>query len=167
MSLATLEMTRPVPAGRVGAGLVVTVEATAAECVLIASRLMLPSVEALECRWTLRPAPSGVVEADGSLQARLHQHCVVSLDAFAVELVEEFAVRFVPPGRETQAADDPDEPDELVMEHGVLELGEATVEQLALALDPYPRKPGAALPGDATEAPANPFDALAKWRRAE
>ncbi len=157
-------MARPIPADRVGAGLVVTVDADAAECAAIATRLRVPSVEAVQCRWTLRPASAGAVEAEGSLRARLHQECVVSLDAFAVAVVEEFAVRFVPAGWEGEAADDPDEPDELVMDGTMLELGEATVEQLALALDPYPRKPGAALPEAPEENPANPFDALAKWR---
>ena len=167
MSAPELELSRPVPADRIGAGLVVTVEATDAERDLIARRLMIPSVEAMTCRWALRATPSGAVEAEGSLRAKLHQECVVSLDPFAVELVEEFAVRFVPPGEEREDAEDPDEPDELVMEDGVLELGEATVEQLALALDPYPRKPGAVLPDDVAEAAANPFDALAKLRRAD
>jgi uncharacterized metal-binding protein YceD (DUF177 family) len=126
--------------------------------------LLVPSVEALQCRWALRPARAGVIEADGSLRARLHQECVVSLDPFSVELVEEFAVRFVPAGRESETGDDPDEPDELVIENDIIELGEATVEQLALALDPYPRKPGAVLPDEAGAAAVNPFDALAKWR---
>ena len=161
------EMSRPVPVDRVGAGLAVTVEATPAECALIARRLMVPSVEAVLCRWSLRPAPGGAVEADGSLQARLHQDCVVSLEPFAVKLVEEFAVRFIPSEAESADAEDPDEPDELLIEHDVLELGEATVEQFALALDPYPRKPGATLPEDAPGAPPNPFDALAKLRRTE
>ena len=43
---------------------------------------------------------------------------------------------------------------------GAADLGEATVEQLALALDPFPRKPGAALPADVTEEVSGPFAAL-------
>ena len=161
------ELARPVPVERVGAGLVVQVEADAAECELIARRLQVPSVEAVRCRWVLRPASDGAMEAEGSLRASLYQDCVVSLEPFAVELVEEFAVRFVLPQQASEAADDPDEPDELPIEGGVLELGEATVEQLALALDPYPRRPGATLPGEASEPLANPFGALANWRRSE
>ena len=164
MSGSAAEMLRPFRADRIGPGTVAVVEATDSECEAIARRLQVPSVEALQCRWALRPAPGGVVEADGSLTARLHQECVVSLDAFPVELVEEFAVRFVPAGQESGTGDDPDEPDELPIEDDVLELGEATVEQFALALDPYPRKPGAVLPEDAEAPPGNPFDALAKWR---
>ena len=91
----------------------------------------------------------------------------MSLDAFAAVVVEEFAVRFVPAGAESDNADDPDEPDELSIEAGLLELGEATVEQLALALDPYPRKPGAVLPEGLTDEMATPFGALAKLRKPE
>ena len=160
-------MSRPVAADRVGDGLRLAVEADAAECAAIASRLRLPSVQSVRCSWVLRPGQGGAVEADGSLLARLHQNCVVSLDAFAADVVEEFAVRFVPPGGETGAADDPDEPDELLIEAGMLELGEATVEQLALALDPYPRKPGAELPSETQAAPDTPFAALARLRGQE
>ena len=161
------ELLRSVPADKVGTGLVQTVEASLAECGAIAKRLLIPSVEALRCRWVLRPAPGGSVEAEGSLRARLHQECVVSLEAFAIEVVEEFAVRFTPSGQESEAGDDPDEPDELPILAGLLELGEATVEQLALALDPYPRKPGAVLPDTVDPLPSGPFDALAKLRSTE
>jgi len=39
------------------------------------------------------------------------------------------------------------------------------VEQLALALDPYPRKPGAALPVELLDEPTGPFAALARLTR--
>ncbi len=42
----------------------------------------------------------------------------------------------------------------------MIDLGEALAEQLALALDPYPRKPGAKLPSEASDDGANPFSAL-------
>ncbi len=161
--MTPFELSRPIPADRVGApGLTVTVEASAAECAAIARRLLVPSVESVRCVWALRPAPGGVVEAEGSLRARLHQECVVSLDPFATEVVEEFAVRFVPAVDETEAADDPDEPDELQIADGMLELGEATVEQFALALDPYPRKPGAVLPADVSDGAGKPVHRAGK-----
>ena len=160
-------MVRPVQADRVGDGLSLTVEANGGECDAIALRLRVPSVQSLHCAWVLRPGHDGTVEANGSLRAQLHQECVVSLDAFPTNVVEEFAVRFVPAGRESAGADDPDEPDELLVEDGVLELGEATVEQLALALDPYPRKLGAELPAEGVEASGNPFAALARLRSRE
>ncbi len=160
------ELSRPLPLDRAAAGLTMTVEASPAECAAIAVRLLIPSIEALRCEWTLS-AHGNVFDATGSLAARLHQECVVSLDAFPVTVAERFAVRFVPAGQESEDADDPEQPDELPYDGPFLDLGEATVEQLALALDPYPRKPGAELPEDVSDGPGNPFDALAKWRKAE
>ena len=160
------EFPRPVSLERAAAGMTMTVEASPAECAAIATRLLIPSVEALRCEWTLS-ARGAVFDATGSLTAQLHQECVVSLDAFPVAVAERFAVRFVPAGQESEDADDPEQPDELPYDGASLDLGEATVEQLALALDPYPRKPGAVLPEDVSDAADNPFDALAKWRRSE
>jgi hypothetical protein len=42
----------------------------------------------------------------------------------------------------------------------VLDLGEAVAEQLALALDPYPRVPGAELPEIESDPQERPFAAL-------
>ncbi len=161
------EMLRPVQADRVGDGLSFTVEADRGECDAIALRLRIPSMQSLHCAWVLRPGHDGTLEANGSLRAQLHQQCVVSLDAFPTNVVEEFAVRFVPAGRESREMDDTDEPDEMIIEDGVLELGDATVEQLALAIDPYPRKPGAELPAEGVDASGNPFAALARLRSRE
>ena len=125
---------------------------------------MIPSLAALRCEWRLRSRVGGQFEAEGSLRARLHQVCVVTLDEFATDIVEEFSVVFVPSGAESDGADDPDEPDEIPFEAGVLDLGEATVEQLALALEPYPRKPGAELPRADVGQGDSQWAALAKWR---
>ena len=70
--------------------------------------------------------------------------------------------------RTAQESDDadPEALDEIPYADGMLDLGEAAAEQLALALDPYPRAPGAALPEIADEAEAHrPFAALASLRR--
>ncbi len=159
------ELVRLVAAERVGtAGLSVAVQASEAECAAIAARLMLPSVASVHCGWQLRLSYGGRLEAEGSLRARLQQVCVVSLDAFESEIIEEFAVHFVPAGAEAEDGDDPDEPDEIPFEAGLLDLGEATIQQLALALEPYPRKPGAELTIPNEGGSPTPWDALAQWR---
>ena len=62
-----------------------------------------------------------------------------------------------------------DAPEPLVA--GGVDVGEAVAERLALALDPYPRKPGASFdtppeePGDASESRPNPFAALEKLKK--
>jgi hypothetical protein len=72
-------------------------------------------------------------------------------------------VRFVPEAALTDAVEIEDE-DEIPYAGGAIDLGEATSEQLALALDPFPRKPGAAFSNDEAEAPGGPFAALAGRR---
>jgi hypothetical protein len=44
-------------------------------------------------------------------------------------------------------------------------LGEAAAEQLALALDPFPRKPGAEMPGSYAGSEGGAFGELAKLLR--
>lgn len=167
------ELERPVPLDRVTAhGTEISVEATEAERAALARRFALPAVDRLRCRFHLRRGLGGVVEADGALDASVVQTCVVSLDEFPQAVAEAFELRFVPAGADTGADwgdDDPDEPDVIPYEGGLLDLGEAAAEQLALALDPYPRKPGVSLPeddADSAEAPEPaPFAALARLRR--
>jgi uncharacterized metal-binding protein YceD (DUF177 family) len=162
------ELHRPFAVDRLGAGSEQMVEADAAECAALALRLRIPAVLALTCRFRLSAAPGGVVLAEGALAARLVRDCVVSLEPFETEVAEEFRVRFVPESsfREPDEAAllDPDADDEIPYHGTVIDLGEAAAEQLALALDPYPRRPGASLPGEAAEAPPSPYAALARLR---
>ena len=159
------EFPRPLAVARVSAaGIGMTVTADAAECAALAERFKLPAIGALRCRFQLRPAMGDSYEAEGELAARVTQLCVVTLDPFETEISESFRIRFVPEGAETED-EDPDAIDEIPYADGTLDLGEAAAEQLALALDPYPRKPGAALdlPEDADQ--AHPFAGLARLRR--
>ena len=113
----------------------------------------------------MRPTKSGRIAADGLLTARVEQECVVSLDPFPVTVEHAFTVIFAPAEAVTDEPDDPDAPDILPYEAPALDLGEATVEELALALDPFPRKPGAELPDQSgPEATIHPFAALARRR---
>lgn len=119
------------------------VEANEVECAALARRFGLPAIRSLSCRFRLRPASRGAVAAEGELEARVVQVCVASGEEFDARVRERFAVRFVPEGRE---APDPDldDDDEIACAGDTMDLGEAAAEQLALALDPYPRAPGAA-----------------------
>lgn len=142
------------------------VVATAAECRALAARFAIPGIEALEATVTLTPGPAGAIHARGVLKARVLQTCVVTLEPFAQDLEAPLDLIFRPMG--DALSDDPDGPDEIEYEGHVIELGEALAEQLSLALDPYPRAPGAALPPveEEPEAPAparpNPFAVLAQ-----
>jgi len=159
------ELSRPFSLDRLGsAGAVeVPVESNAEERAALASRFGVPAIGALRCRFVLRPVPGGSVAAEGELRARVTQVCVVSLDPFEADIVERFAVRFVPEGLESED-EDPESVDEIPFANATIDLGEAAAEQLALALEPYPRKPGAVLP-QFSEEPGGPFGALAHFRR--
>ena len=158
----SVEFSRPMGLDRIPVGgLEQLVEATPAECAAIAARLKVPAVASLSCRFRLTPE-SGMIRAEGQLRAEFTRICVVSLDEFGQAAAEEFRVRFVPAGSE--ADDDPESEDELPYSAGLIDLGEVAVEQLALILDPYPHKPGAALPEGGPEAEEQPFAALARLR---
>jgi uncharacterized metal-binding protein YceD (DUF177 family) len=160
------ELHRPVAAERIGPqGLESTVEAGPAECAALARRLQIPAVRALRCRFRLTPAPAASFEATGHLQARVVQTCVMTLEEFEAEVEERFGLRFVPEGAESDDPD-PEAEDEVAYRNGVIDLGDAAAEQLALALDPYPRKPGSSLPEAQDAEAGHPFARLAALKRA-
>jgi hypothetical protein len=161
------ELPHPLPITQIGAGGTLReVVAGPQELLAIAARLGIPAVAALSVRFRLSPPHGSTIRAEGELRARVIQECIVTAEPFEAELVESFRIRFVPEAdiAGEDAPIDLDSDDELPYRGGILELGEAAVEQLALALDPYPRLPGATLPfaGDAEDAPEHPFAALAR-----
>ncbi len=147
-------------------GLTVDLSASPAECAAIATRLGVPAVKSFTARFRLHPEPGGIVAAIANFSARLVRECVVSLDEFEMTQREEFRVRFVPAGTENPDPD-PESEDEIPYQGTTVDLGEAAVEQLALDLDPYPRKDDAVLPDDGAAAEVSPFAALLKLRRGE
>ncbi|MBU6499555.1 MAG: DUF177 domain-containing protein [Rhodospirillales bacterium] len=160
----TAELHRPLSVARIPpGGLLHEVRATAEECAALATRMAVPGIHALSCGFTLRPEPGGAVRAEGQLRARLVRVCVVSLEPFDTEVAEDFTVRFVPAGQESDDPD-PESVDEIGYAGGEIDLGEAAAEQLGLALDPYPRRPDAVLPEAAAEEAGGPFAALARRR---
>ncbi len=165
------ELRRVLPLDRLGAGWTeFVVEADAAECAALAARLGVPAVLGLRCGFRLKAGRRGVVAAEGMLDAQLVRECVVTLEPFEVAVAEAFRVQFVPAERLAEAPEDaaldPDSDDEVGYEGQSLDLGEAAAEQLALGLDPYPRKPGVALAEDEEAGAGGAFAALARLRGA-
>ena len=162
------EFSRPFRLGTVGqSGRHIELRAEAGEREALARRFDLPGIEALSASLDLRPEPGGTIRVRGRLRAALVQHCVVPLEPVPARVDAPLDLRLLPDG-EAPADEDPDSPDEIESPGDVADLGEAVAEQLALALDPYPRAPGAELPEgtqdpeEAEAAPArpNPFAAL-------
>ncbi len=158
------ELARPYPITRIGAGARFVVDARPEECRALAARMGIEAVHSLTCRFDLRREAGDSVEARGLLQARVRQACVVSLEPFDADLAEDFTIRFVPEGRESDDLD-LEADDEVTYAGGVLDLGEAAAEQLALALDPFPRKPGAEMPDAGLAPEGSPFAALSRLRQ--
>jgi uncharacterized metal-binding protein YceD (DUF177 family) len=150
-------------------------KATSEECAALAARFGIPAIGSFSASLRLRQESGGAVRVRGRLTADVVQSCVVTLDPVGQHVDEPVDLRFLPEGAEMD--DDPDGPDEIPTSNDLLELGEALAEQLSLALDPYPRVPGASLPegftigedneaapapeADAAPARLNPFAGLA------
>ena len=155
----TPELSRPFSPERIGRMDEYVVEATPEECAALARRLRIPAVSSLRC--AMRGRRRGeVVDVKGVLAARVVQECVVTAEPIEQDVSELFAVQCVPEGQENED-DDPDSVDQVPYRGDVIDLGELAAEQLALALDPYPRSPGATLPSVHDDA-AHPFASLLK-----
>ncbi len=148
------EFSRPVAADRIGRdGYAVTIEASAVECAALARRFGIVALAGLVARCRLRPVPGGMIELRASFEAEVTQECVVTLEPFPARVLEEFTQRYaLDPQRHraTAAEDEPFDPDAddppEALQDGGIDLGEAVAQQLALALDPFPRAPGVAFP---------------------
>ena len=151
----------------------VTIEATPAERERLASLYRLPAIAVLTATLRLDPWGQGGARVTGAVHGELTQECVVSLDPFPATVDEDVDVRFTPQTAadsrstaieesQTFSLADEDEPDPIV--DGKIDLGALTAEFFALGLDPYPRKPGAALDEERTnpEPTDSPFAALAQ-----
>lgn len=130
----------------------------------IAGVVAIPSLKAM-----LEVRPSGVdgAEVAGKLEGVVRQTCVVSLEEFENPIAENFSVDFAADPQSHAETGDEEEiedlPDPIV--DGKIDLGALATEFLILAVDPYPRKPGAefaALPAEtAEEEPRHtPFEGL-------
>lgn len=130
-------------------------DAGPAERSALAARFGILGIGRLEGELALRRVRAGrAVRVEGRLRADVTQACVVTLVPVPQSIDTEFAVVFVPaedlkpiPVDEEGAVDieafAADEDLEEALPDGPLDLGELLAQELAVALDPYPRAPGA------------------------
>ena len=151
--------------------------ATAEECAALAWRFGLSAITGLRALGGLKRLGGGQVRLRVTLEAEVSQTCVVTLDPVVNRIEEDLDILFEPERRDSAAPDiafDPAADREPLMGDS-LDVGEIVAEELALSLDPYPRRPGIALdigPGgraaEAGEKPrSGPFEALAALKRKE
>jgi uncharacterized metal-binding protein YceD (DUF177 family) len=127
------------------------IAANAMERAKLAERFGLLGLDRLSAVLQLKRGRGGMVQMRGRFVADVTQACVATLEPVPAHLEQDFTASFAPGGADRNgevvvALDDEDSPEEIV--DGRIDLGEAVVQQFAVALDPYPRSAGAA------EAPA-------------
>lgn len=168
---------------------VVEFSATEQECRDVTRRLDVTAVKNLEARITLvRKSGAIKIRASGKVSADVTQQCVVSLEPVESHIEEEFEAWFADESEvvsldkvrqkkqsrvvdaEIEVPDEKNDPEPII--DGRIELGEIAIQNLALALDPYPHAEGAvykdicehpeSLSGE--EARQKPFAGLKEWK---
>ncbi|UPY37940.1 DUF177 domain-containing protein [Sediminicoccus sp. KRV36] len=148
------------------AGQALRLLATPAERDALARRFDLFALHALAAELRLAPGPEGVIHVTGELTAELEQACGITLAPVRQSVREAVAWRLLPEGMEP--TDGEDDPDDIETEQGTADLGEALAQQLSLAIDPYPRAPGAEMPADLSDGGAHgPFAKLLRLKPTE
>ena len=133
----------------------------------VARQLGLPGIAELGAKLVVKPFGKEGLAVEGTIHARVIQTCVVSAEDFENTVEAPVEIRFSPDGRDPNAdfdlaeLNDPDaeDPPDLLTGSEV-DLGAVIAEFLALALDPYPRKPGVAFEAPGADSSLSPFDAL-------
>jgi uncharacterized metal-binding protein YceD (DUF177 family) len=122
----------------------VAIEADEAERAALAKRFELIAIERLAGDFTIRRDAAGIV-VEGRVAAALTQACSITDDPLPATIAEPVALRFVPEGEAGQDEVELDDGDLDVIPYdgGAIDLGEVAAETMALALDPFPRGPGA------------------------
>ena len=177
------EFSRPVEIDKIGKdGLTEDIVAGPEELAALAERMKLPAIRELKAHLELAPWKKGRIRVRGHFTAVVDQECVRTLDIFTSEVGESvdriyIKPEFVTAGEMKESpdfdAEAPEAPDVIVDE--VIDIGELVAESLALALDPWPKKPGTTYvdyhsgeDGDAEEendGRESPFAALEKLRK--
>jgi uncharacterized metal-binding protein YceD (DUF177 family) len=139
----------------------------------IAKALGLQSLPSLEAELKVMPWLDGV-QIEGRWSARVGQVCGVTLEPFEQDLHGEIRLRALPEGsaalggadeagREIDLDPESDDPPDLLEGHEI-DLGAYVVEDLSLAIDPFPRKPGVEFQAPEQAGEPSPFAVLAKLK---
>lgn len=145
---------------------IVEMTATPDERAALARRFDLLAVDRLQAHFAIRREAAGIT-ARGRVEAAVVQSCSITGEPVAAEVDEPAELLFVP-----ERGDGPEEVelsadalDTVPYEGDRIDLGEAAAETMALALDPFPRSPGAEealrAAGVLTEDEAKPLGKLA------
>lgn len=126
------------------------IQATTEECAALATSLGILGLEDLKASGTIvRQSSSGQLALSGHLRATAVQACVATLEPVPETIDEEFTVFYTFDPKDLVIEDmekvvgmeEPDLPE--LIDGGRINLADMIAEQIALALDPYPRSEGA------------------------
>ena len=170
--MTTPEFSHLVTMADAAQGRTVTLEADAGQLAAIATRLGLIALDAFVTKADVR-AIAGGIAVTGEVTADIVQSCAATDLPVPAKIRELFDLRFIRDA-DSVAVDEEEieladaDCDVLPLEGERIDLGEAAVQTLSLALDPFPRHPDAdrilAEKGVLSEEQAGPFAALAKLR---
>ena len=186
MTDSGLPLASPFDLGTVRDRLVeVAIAPNEAQRAAIAHWLGIEGLGSLKAKIVLSRAGADEYAYSGSFEADVVQACVVTLEPVPSHLSGEIARKFkvlprastrrrkppaeppppVPALIDLSAADD-DDPE--LLDQPVLDLAGPLLEELSLALDPYPRAPGASfeVPSEPQVAAENPFAVLETLKKA-
>jgi uncharacterized metal-binding protein YceD (DUF177 family) len=131
----------------------------------------LREVLSVQASFDVTPERGGRFRVAGHVRGRIGQTCVVTLEEMETDIDEPIDLTFAPSeqipemsalvdeaGESDEETPDPPEP----IENGVIDLGRVATDALYLAVDPYPRKPGAVFEPvvEAADPEDHPFAAL-------
>jgi len=163
---ADAEFSRPVPLDQITERQkILEISANPAERQALAERFGLLGLDRLEA--TVRLTRSGVFyRLDAEWQADVVQACVVTLEPVTSHLAERLVERYGPTESDEIEIDlDPSADAPEALEGNSIDIGEAVAQAMSLALDPYPRKPGAKIEvPEENQAKEGPFAALSKLK---
>lgn len=167
------EFSHLVPIDAIGRTGAIALSADAAVRAAVAARLALASLDQLDVIATLERTAEGA-RLSGKIKAALTQNCAATGLPLALSVAEAFDLRYleiqsVPTDAESEIELGDADCDILPLELSGVDVGEAAVQTLALALDPFPRHPDADQilkeKGVLSEGQAGPFAALAALKR--
>jgi hypothetical protein len=149
------------------AGSVVTVRAAGDELARLAEWAGVETVRAFAGTVDLRRVSQTRFNLEADLEADIVQRCVVTLEPVETRIARHIARELLlapnarpAEGELTLAAGDDDVPETIAsLDYDIVA---PLLEELVLAIDPYPRKPGAAFdpPAEPDDAPESPFGVL-------
>lgn len=168
MILPDLPYSEPVRLHQLGSGVKRILEPDASTRARIVRALDLASLDAFTAEMELVPSPGGW-RLSGRIRASLAQTCGITLEPLPIEIDAPFAITLAESVEEDSEEIiitlDDESPD--LIENGQIDLGQYAVEQLALRLDPFPRKPGAEFVQPPEPAEISPFAVLKQLRASD